>query len=307
MQETMRPARHSRPQLAAAPQEPSLEEIARQEMAQMQQIHGGGSLRPARGGLPPAMLGPQSPGAFPARPMPASAGEPRQSLAKALLMLVLMGIFTVAGWLYVDVHSRERFFTWVKTYWAQWIDQPAAPTLPPPATDPDNPLAELTGKKILANPSRSDTSATESQPLPPVVDLQRTIDAIKQTPTPPPTEQKAEPQPPTTVVQTPQPPQTTGQAEVRIQPPVRQPEPVRPQPPAPPAAQAGIAEVEVVPDPGEALRASRRLWREALDADARGDYATAVKIYEQIQALPPEVWPGGLQVNLKLARDRAGQ
>src|SRR5690606_28758704 len=42
LQETMRPARHARAQLPAPDHEPSLDEIAQQEMAQMQRMHGGG-------------------------------------------------------------------------------------------------------------------------------------------------------------------------------------------------------------------------------------------------------------------------
>jgi hypothetical protein len=38
-----------------------------------------------------------------------------------------------------------------------------------------------------------------------------------------------------------------------------------------------------------------------------GKYAQAVRLYEQIRALPRDVWPSALQVNLDWARKQAGQ
>jgi hypothetical protein len=55
------------------------------------------------------------------------------------------------------------------------------------------------------------------------------------------------------------------------------------------------------------LEQSRALWRAAIDAEARRDNALAVKLYEQIKQLPPDVWPAGLQLRLEMAQKRVGQ
>jgi hypothetical protein len=58
-----------------------------------------------------------------------------------------------------------------------------------------------------------------------------------------------------------------------------------------------------------AIEQARVLWNQAIDAEARRDFAGAVKYYEQIKRLPlsSENWPGGLQVRLELAQRQAGQ
>lgn len=304
MQEAMHSARHPVNQLPAPQHEPSLEELAQQELAQMQRLQGGGALMPARGGLPPALLGPQ--GQFPTRPVPPTLGEPRRPLAKALLMLVLMAAFTVAGWLYVDTPTREWVFAWATEQWER-LSQPAAAPAPTTPSAPNDLMEGLTGKKVVANPVIPEP-ATPHSPQPPPVE-----DTVAQTPPPPPVATpQVEPEPapvvPPVRAEVAPPPPPAGQADVRIAPPVQRPEPASP-PAAAPATPAhnGVADVQVTADVTEALRTSRRLWREALDAEGRGEWATAVRLYEQILSLPPEAWPGGLQVNLKIARDRAGQ
>jgi len=79
----------------------------------------------------------------------------------------------------------------------------------------------------------------------------------------------------------------------REQPATREPE-VKPVPPA-----------AVVPtDPELALQAARRLWSEAIDAEARGDWRAAVEAYEQIRRLPPDVRQTGLERRLADAKAR---
>jgi TPR repeat protein len=57
-------------------------------------------------------------------------------------------------------------------------------------------------------------------------------------------------------------------------------------------------------DPEAALAEARTLWRNAIDAEVKGDYASAVRLYEQIRRLPPDVWPPGLDMRLTAARQR---
>ena len=55
-------------------------------------------------------------------------------------------------------------------------------------------------------------------------------------------------------------------------------------------------------DPDEMIQQARILWRNAITAEANGDYALAVKYYEQIKKLPPVAWPGGLDLRMEDAR-----
>jgi hypothetical protein len=82
-----------------------------------------------------------------------------------------------------------------------------------------------------------------------------------------------------------------------------------------PATTAPIAAGEATRRPqaptvvvaGDPLEQARTLWRAAIDADARRDFAAAAQIYQQIKQLPSDVWPAGLQLRLELAQKRAGQ
>jgi hypothetical protein len=58
-----------------------------------------------------------------------------------------------------------------------------------------------------------------------------------------------------------------------------------------------------------AIEQARMLWNQAIDAEARRDFAGAVNCYEQIKRLPlsSDNWPGGLQVRLELAQRQVGQ
>jgi hypothetical protein len=51
------------------------------------------------------------------------------------------------------------------------------------------------------------------------------------------------------------------------------------------------------------MEASRKLYGQAIDAEARNDYAAALRFYEQIKKLRRDAWPGGLQVRIDLARE----
>jgi hypothetical protein len=60
-------------------------------------------------------------------------------------------------------------------------------------------------------------------------------------------------------------------------------------------------------DDNTAIETARALWSQAIDAEARQDFAAAVTCYEQIRQLPAKAWPGGLQISLDLARKRASE
>jgi hypothetical protein len=73
---------------------------------------------------------------------------------------------------------------------------------------------------------------------------------------------------------------------------------------AQPAAERTRADPQPLAGSAQDYETARTLWRAALDAEARRDYATAVSTYEQIRLLPRKVWPAGLEINLDLARRR---
>jgi hypothetical protein len=92
---------------------------------------------------------------------------------------------------------------------------------------------------------------------------------------------------------------------------IRQPQPQEQPNPLPEAPRPAHDEPPVnkapapAMDDNDAIEHARQLWSQAIDAEARGDYASAVERYEQIKKLPQRVWPGGLQISLDLARKRA--
>lgn len=66
--------------------------------------------------------------------------------------------------------------------------------------------------------------------------------------------------------------------------------------------------VPVAPmDDNTAIETARSLWSQAIDAEARQDFAAAVSCYEKIQKLQSKAWPGGLQIRLDMARKRASE
>jgi hypothetical protein len=72
-----------------------------------------------------------------------------------------------------------------------------------------------------------------------------------------------------------------------------------------PAKDQPVAKVAAAPvDAAKAREQALSLWRQALDAEARRDYAKAVEHYEAIQKLPRSTWPAGLEINLKYAKAR---
>jgi hypothetical protein len=93
-----------------------------------------------------------------------------------------------------------------------------------------------------------------------------------------------------------EPPAPQPQVEVVVQ---------KPAPPPPVVVQAAPQ-----PDPVDAtvaIDSARKLWSQAIDDEARQDFAGAVKKYQQIKQLPSDVWPAGLQLRLDMAQRRAAE
>lgn len=67
--------------------------------------------------------------------------------------------------------------------------------------------------------------------------------------------------------------------------------------------RTGDSETPIDP-PNKLIEESRRLWREAMDAEARGDWAGAVRKYEAIKKLPPTAWMEGVDLRLSRAKEK---
>ena len=65
-----------------------------------------------------------------------------------------------------------------------------------------------------------------------------------------------------------------------------------------------VMSAPVVVDPAALAEQARALRRSAIDAEAAGDFARAVRLYEQIRALPRDYWPSDLNVRLDAAKQR---
>ncbi|MCC6424393.1 MAG: hypothetical protein IT447_13025, partial [Phycisphaerales bacterium] len=133
----------------------------------------------------------------------------------------------------------------------------------------------LAPSKVVAQPEES-ASPTTPPPAASPVD-QPTAPVAPPTPPVTPATLIPAPKHDTPVAQTPAP---------KVEPPKTEPEPTLNDP----------------SDPDEVIQQARILWRNAITAEANGDYALAVKYYEQIKKLPPVAWPGGLDLRLEDAR-----
>jgi hypothetical protein len=74
-------------------------------------------------------------------------------------------------------------------------------------------------------------------------------------------------------------------------------------------APAATGSVTIEPPPQRSARTGgfddvHALYSAALDAEAQGDYATAVKKFEQIKEYSKDLWPRDLDLRLKLAREQ---
>ncbi|WP_428940071.1 hypothetical protein [Fontivita pretiosa] len=210
---------------------------------------------------------------------PDTLASPRRWLLKTLVALVLLLAAAGAGIWYFMPQYRQPAIQWTQQAWATiqarwnaidwptWSSSPPAPTNRPAKARPQSPIAP----SETVTPSSGQSSLLSE---PPAVVRQSPQTPAQTTPehaSAAPSGQSAPPQ------QNPSPQPTL------------KPEP-RPQA-APPAVQTA-----------DAIGEARRLYNQALDAEGRGDYASAVRCYEQIKQLPRSVWQADLQLRLDLAK-----
>jgi hypothetical protein len=202
----------------------------------------------------------------------------------------------------------------IKTWFAGLVDKPQSkPTIVrggPSNAPPTNTPSTISGVQPKPNPQPTPPPVTKTpEPAPSVAAA--VANAVAKVPTPPPT--PAPTSAPAPVAPAPALPKPTVQVDVMP----KQREPIRAtpievslNPPANPAPPPEAKKPDPKPEPTpapvvsdeQAANQARDLWWKALDAEQRNDYKEAVKLYEQIKALPATVHPGLLDTYLTEAK-----
>jgi hypothetical protein len=206
-------------------------------------------------------------------------------LVAALVLLVLAGVAAV---LMTNEPLRRTVLTWGQRQYTTIREAVVNRAQPAPVAEaPANPPATDAGQPSDISPPRETLASHDVKP------------SLSAPATKPATASAGNRRP--TAATTPAPSDSTG-SRPRVEQPRPRPAPiaVTPAPQPPPQAPPQPAPI----DPAVAADEARTLWRQAIDAEARQDFAAAVRHYEQIKRLPKSAWPGGLEINLELARQR---
>lgn len=309
---TVSPARPAM-RMTSATRDTTLEELAAMEAAQQRLALQGRRLPSPQPVLPQYDAKGRAVAPYP-------NAEPQHTLGKVLVLLGLMAVFTVSGWLYIDASSREKLFTWAQDTWRD-LSSTGKPA-------PSNSLSgeqdrRVAGEKIVIESPQTHAApiASEAAVLPqdkPAIAPQARVvpvpdDAPSVAPAPEPVSAASSPQnvPPASVVPSASAVSENKPPQVEIAVGSNQP-----------AASQGRIEVRTatastssnnqIPqvtttDPDELVNISRQLWRQAIDAEVKGDWKEAVKLYERIKSMPAIAWPSGLNIRLDDAQRRAQQ
>jgi hypothetical protein len=203
---------------------------------------------------------------------------------RMLLVLIVLAVGGFGAYLAVDAASRRRVFQWAESRYMALIGAdlypdlararpgaPAVPAVTPPAeTGDDQPVGDRGPTAASIAPARIPASP---------VDV------------------------PASPVETIVPPAQTQPAPAAAAGPATQPV-ARPQPPqTQPAAEPKPALTHE-----DAVKKSRELYIQALEAEERGDYRKAKALYEQIiKTLPQDTWYQGIEARLRIAEDMLGE
>jgi hypothetical protein len=264
-------------------------------------------------------------------------GSRRWSVLNVILFLLVLCSGAAAAVLYLKPQFREPTAKWVGSTWEsvrtklasmQWSSPPgespapqrtasqpapqltpAAAPAPAPAPAPQlasdqrkqpEPPPNLVAKSDLPKAEPTVEAKLEQKPDP---KLEAKVEASKEQPK---TEPQREPAPATlpTVQSQLARDTTTTVPPTKPQQPQQQPQ-AQPNSSEPRSSEPRNAEARAPEPPSleQAMEESRKLYGQAIDAEARGDYAAALQHYEQIKKLRRDAWPGGLQVRIDLARE----
>lgn len=272
------------------------------------------AIRPRTPGADDALLTPQE--LATAFQLDFSPEKPRRrrgaKILVALLMVLLLGGAAAAlGYLRPDLRKAsiawgQRVYGQAKVFIASRTRSSAPVT--PPAIGSGHHATARAGQDGAHVTSATKTPQESKQTAPTVASADKT--GVKPNPEPAPA--KAQALPSVDVVVTPSIPPAgpknsgsndAAEASAHLSPPS-----VNPPVPAHPGAEVSDAHPadQAAPAPNDAgadpYVQAKRLWVEAIDAEAGKDYAGAVKYYEQIKKLPADVHPWGLDERLEWAR-----
>jgi hypothetical protein len=259
-------------------------------------------------------------------------GSRRWSVLNVVLFLLVLFSGAGAAVLYLKPQYREPTAKWVGSTWdsvrtklasMQWSSPPGESPAPqrtagkpaPQSTPAPAPAPQLASDQHKQpDPPPIQVAKDDSPKVEPKVDakverkpdprLEAKVEAPKEQPKSEPQRERAPATLPTT------PPQlardtTTTAPPTKPQQPPQQPPQVQSNSSEPSSSEPRNAETRAPEPPSleQAMEESRKLFGQAIDAEARGDYAAALRHYEQIKKLRRDAWPGGLQVRIDLARE----
>ena len=266
--------------------------------------------------------------------LPRSAPRRRRKrrLGRVFLLIVLLAVGAFGGYLAVDGVFRRRVFDWAE---AKYMALTGA-NLYPDLGASRNTAGSGAGTSPAAapDPGRLDAADVDARPVPAAVAPRRTPPPAT-SPAPPATQAgsglfadrpretgarpgSGAPTAATTAPALPKPPPPTQRDTTRAQADPVVPSPARPDvrvsPAATQPARTPPHRPEKEPDQPAApthdqnMDRSTELWKRALKAEQDEDYRQAKAIYEEIMAtLPKEVWYGGLETRLRLAKEMLGE
>ena len=252
--------------------------------------------------------------------LPGGSSRRWRSVAEVTLFMFILLTALGLGVLYVDPELRMQATAWVNKMLgsakgeaparspAPSADRPAIAT-PLRATTkaPDAPPANrlpAPPSKLIPMPAETKLPPVpEAKPAPPPEPKHVATPDVKKVPVPEP-ERVSAPKPK---------PAPVRAADVPVKPSPESSEPPKPaviQTPAPPEPKPRDS-IPPSPAPGpsddEAVAKERGLYRAALDAEGRGDFAEAVRHYEEIRKLPRSVWHTDVESRLNYDKALLGK
>ena len=229
-------------------------------------------------------------------------------LKRVALVALLLAVSGGAILLMVSQDYRDSAYVWLSSTSTAVRSMVTGRTPTPPPSAPSTP-SNAQPKPAVASAAAPAVPATQPSPevafpLPP-----RPVEPAPEPLAAKPSVPETQPAPsPETKPVAPQ-PAPSAQITIAPVPSPRAESATRNQQPPPQQARENAKEPvsKVAAAPVEAAKASEQalaLWRQALDAEARRDYAKAVEHYEAIKKLPKSTWPAGLDINLSLVKKR---
>jgi hypothetical protein len=236
----------------------------------------------------------------------------KRRTGRVLLLVVLLALGGFGAYLYVNPAFRQRVVDWVQ---AKYMALTGA-NLYPDLVRGDAKQPEASGGAKGASPAPGATRAAAPAPVTPPTPAARDRAPAASQPVEYPftadaTQPDAVPEPRVVRRTVPAPAPAAEAPKVAVN---NAPQPAPPAASTRPAASQPVAQPPPQRDAtaplslDEARRKSHDLFKQALEAEERGDYRKAKALYEQIiSTLPREVWYQGTEANLKVVKQMLGE